>query len=141
MSEARIGKLPPRYSFILNPYVDFRASKCPNCSRVTHMRKFALFLTVKGFGPMALRKTCRYCSSCELIVAHKDEMDAELAICLSHLDKKVVGHDYFVSGTLDLKVWKASIDGPLTGIADTLQHVADFKQSMSLMRTGGWGPE
>ena len=31
MARARMGKLKPRYSFLLNPYTDVRLSKCPRC--------------------------------------------------------------------------------------------------------------
>lgn len=44
MSTTRIGKLPPRYSFFLNPYTDIRFSKGPLCEKPTAMRKFALVI-------------------------------------------------------------------------------------------------
>jgi hypothetical protein len=74
----RVGKLPPRYGFILNPHGGTRLSKCPRCERYTHPRKFAFFIHVEGWGPMALGKTCKYCSRCELIMMHQDELEAEL---------------------------------------------------------------
>jgi hypothetical protein len=55
-----------RYFFILNPYSDVRVSKCPKCNRATSTRKFALFIHVDGFGPLALGKTCRYCANIAL---------------------------------------------------------------------------
>src|SRR5258708_5050969 len=51
---------PPRYSFILNPYRDVRLSKCPLCQRLTHGRKFALFIHLAKAHPVVLGKTCRY---------------------------------------------------------------------------------
>jgi len=74
MARERIGKLAPRYTFLLNPYSDVRLSKCPRCGRPTHSRKFALFVHVEGFGPLVLGKTCRYCTHCELVIAHRDEL-------------------------------------------------------------------
>jgi hypothetical protein len=82
MAKAKIGKLPPRYSFILNPYADERLSKCPTCSKPTHLRKFALLIHIDEWGPMILGKTCRYCTPCELIIAHQDELEAQLAYSL-----------------------------------------------------------
>lgn len=79
MCTKRIGSQPPRYSFILNPYSDVRVSKCPRRRRPTYARKFALFIHVDGFGPLVLGKTCRNCARCELIVAHQDELEAQLA--------------------------------------------------------------
>ena len=72
-----IGKGRARYSFILNPYCDVRLSKCPRCDRPTHPRKFALLIHVDTWGPLVLGKTGPYCSRCELIVAHQDELEAE----------------------------------------------------------------
>src|ERR1700752_4976131 len=78
MARERVGKLAPRYSLLVNPYIDVRLSKCPRCDRLTHPRKFALFVQVEGFGPLVLGKTCRYCTSCELVIVHRDELEAEL---------------------------------------------------------------
>lgn len=50
VKEARIGKQPPRYSFMLNRYSDVRLSKCPRCRKPTHLRKFALFIHIDGWG-------------------------------------------------------------------------------------------
>jgi hypothetical protein len=85
MAKKSIGKLPPRYSFILNPYADVRLSKCPRCQKLTYLRKFALFIHIDAWGPMALGKTCRYCSRCELIMAHQDELEAQLAHSFSQI--------------------------------------------------------
>ncbi len=79
MARDRIGRLPRRYTFILNPYTDVRVSKCPQCGRPTHGRKFALFVHIDKFVPLAIGKTCRYCARCELLIAHQDELEAELA--------------------------------------------------------------
>lgn len=68
----KIGELPRRYSFILNQYSETRLSKCPKCEKLTHPRKFVMFIHIDGWGPMALGKTCRYCSRCEMIIVHQD---------------------------------------------------------------------
>ena len=75
MTKHTIGKLPPRYTFILNPYQDTRLSKCTICRKPTHMRKVALLIHIEEWGLLALGKTCRYCSHCELIIAHRDELE------------------------------------------------------------------
>ena len=90
MAKRTVGNLPPRYSFILNPYRDIRLSKCPKCDRPTHLRKFALLIHVDDWGPLVLGKTCRYCTPCELIVAHQDELEAQLAHSLSSIAPKAV---------------------------------------------------
>ena len=60
MTNIKIGKLPPHYTFILNPYPDERLSKCPKCHRPTHLRKFAVFIHIDEWEPMTHGKTCRY---------------------------------------------------------------------------------
>ena len=35
--------------------------------------KLPLVIHVKDWGPISLNKTCRYCSRCDLLIAHKDE--------------------------------------------------------------------
>jgi predicted Rdx family selenoprotein len=134
----RIGGQPPRYSFILNPYSDVRVSKCPQCNRPTYARKFALFIHVDGFGPIVLGKTCRYCSRCELIVPHQDELEAQLAHGPAGLKPGSGG--YLVIGTMNKKVWEKGLHGE-GEVAATLQQVADFKKVLTLhVDPGGWRP-
>jgi hypothetical protein len=61
MNASPIGKLPPRYTFILNPYTDARFTRCPNCGQRTKVRKLPLFIHVEPLNPIVLGKTCRYC--------------------------------------------------------------------------------
>jgi hypothetical protein len=142
MASSKIGKLPPRYSFLLNPYSDVRLSKCPSCEKLTHPRKFALFVHVDGWGPFALGKTCRYCSRCELIIAHQDELEAELAQSFNRLAPEVIGKNYLVLGTLNMKAWREGLGGRGQSLEDMLNHMADFKQVLELhVEPGGWVPE
>jgi hypothetical protein len=141
VAKRSIGKLRPRYSFILNPYRDARLSKCPKCERLTYLRKFALFIHVDKWGPIVLVKTCRYCARCELIVAHQDELEAELAHSLAKFAPEAVGSEYLVLGTMDKKVWKQGLHGADLQLADSLDHVAQFKRVLDLkIEGGGWGP-
>ena len=111
MRKDRIGKLPARYCFLLNPWNDIRLSKCPQCRRATHTRKFSLLILIQGWGSIVLGKTCRYCTPCELIIAHQDELEGELAINKAQLPENVLGRDYFVLGTMDKEVWKQGLRG------------------------------
>ncbi|MDB5313298.1 MAG: hypothetical protein JWO38_7500 [Gemmataceae bacterium] len=141
MAHTKIGQQPPRYSFLLNQYPDVRLSKCPRCNQPTHMRKFALFVHIEGWGPLALGKTCRYCAGCELIIAHQDELEAELAHGLSPLAPEVVGNEYVVLGTLDRRVWERGLGEQGQPLGDALEHLADFKKVLELeVDPGGWGP-
>jgi hypothetical protein len=138
MAKRTIGKLPPRYSFLLNPYSDIRLSKCPKCDRPTHPRKFALLIHVDKWGPMVLGKTCRYCTPCELIIAHQDELEAELSNSLSRIAPEVVGNEYMVLGMMDKKAWQGGLRGGGMPLEAGLDHVAEFKHVLDLKVEGGW---
>jgi hypothetical protein len=135
----RIGGQLPRYSFILNPYSDVRVSKCPQCNRPTSAGKFARFIHVDSFGPLVPGKTCRYCSKCELIVAHQDELEAQLANGPARVTPCAGG--YLVIGTMDTKAWQKGLHGGHDKVAATLHQVADFKKVLTLhVDPGGWRP-
>jgi hypothetical protein len=140
MSKRRLSTLPPRYSFILNPYSDERLSKCPCCHRPTHPRKFAFLVHVESFGPLAIGKTGRYCTPCELIVLHQDELESELAHHLNRLAPTAVGEEYFVVGTMDKKIWQKGLTEGGTDMSSSLDHTAVFKTVLKLEVKGGWGP-
>ena len=102
----RLGKLPPRYSFLLNPRADLRFTRCPQCDERTRLRKFALLVYVDGFGAMVLGKTCRFCVRCDLVVVHGDGLEHELAVALEDRAPAAIGNEYGVLGTVDRKVWR-----------------------------------
>lgn len=135
----RIGKQPPRYAFLLNAHDGERLSRCPTCRRPTHRRKFVLFIHAEGWGPVALGKTCRYCTPCEMIIAHKHELDAEMARTLAQIAPEAVGQEYFVLGTVDRKVWQQGLQGAMPSLKESLDHVAGFKTYLGLeVERGGW---
>ncbi len=140
MAKNRIGNLPQRYSFILNPYSDVRLSKCPQCRRPTHARKLALFIHIDEFGPLALGKTCRYCARCELIIVHQDELEAELARSFTRIAPEVVGNEYLVLGTVDKKSWQRGLQEDGATLSSTLPYIAEFKKVLDLKIEGGWMP-
>jgi len=141
MAHARMGKQKPRYSFLLNPYADVRLSKCPRCNRLTHLRKFPLFIHVDGWGPLILGKNCRYCTPCELIMAHQDELEAELARSPAHFVPGTPEHGYLVLGTVERKVWRKGLTGSGNPLDEVLEHTADFKKHFDLhYEPGGWYP-
>lgn len=141
VAKKRLGKLPPRYSFMLNPYETERLSKCPKCNQMTKQRKFALFIHLKDFGAVLLGKTCRFCPFCELIMAHQHELEHELAKNFAVLKPDVLGNDYFVLGTVDMSVWRQGMKGNDNGFDTVLEHTADFKKYYDLIvEPGGWYP-
>jgi len=137
----RVGHLPPRYAFALNRYRHVRFSTCPKCKRTMNKRKFPLFIHVDGWGPLSLRKTCRYCPRCEFIIAHQDELEGELAYFFERHCPDLVGNDYLVLGTVRLKAWKEGAHGKGTTLGQLLDDVADFQKVLTLeVDGGGWFP-
>jgi hypothetical protein len=131
----QFGKQKPRYKFILNPYVDVRCTRCPRCEGLTRLRKFVLAILVKPRGALALNKTCRFCSGCEILIAHQDELEAQLAIAFPEQRPEAEHGDFLVVGTIDRADWKKGFT-----IAELPEKVHEFKQHLELHVTGGWQP-
>ena len=141
MARGRIGERSPHFSYMLNPHSDVRLSKCPKCEKLTHLRKFALLIHIEAWGPLALGKTCRYCSRCELIMVHQDELEAELAQSFRQIAPGVIGKAYMVLGTMEKKTWQEGLRGRGQPLAEMLKHVAEFKKEYVLeYEPGGWYP-
>jgi len=141
MAPGKIGERSPRYSYMLNPYSDVRLSKCPKCGKLTYARKFALLIHIEAWGPLALGKTCRYCSRCELIMVHQDELEAELAQSFTRIAPEVIGNAYLVLGTVEKKVWQEALNGRGQPLEHIREHVAQFKKVYALeYEPGGWYP-
>ena len=127
MPSTRFGKLKPRYRFALNPFPDVRWSRCPNCEKLMHARKFPLLLHLGGSTLLTLGFTCRYCTPCEFIIAHQHELETEIAIFRAkHPDVHV--DDLYVVGTVDRKTWEKSCGkgGALT-LDELREHTSDIK--------------
>ncbi len=103
------------------------------------MRKFALLIYIDEWGFLALGKTCRYCSLCELIVAHQDELEDELVHTFERVAPDVIGNQYMVMGTVDKKWWKKQLSAVRDQSSDGLEHLAEFKKVLGL-DPGGWRP-
>jgi hypothetical protein len=107
VARPHFGKLKPRYRFALNPFPEARWSRCPNCEKLMHARKFRRLLHLGGTTLLTLGLTCRYCTPCEFIIAHQHELDDQIAIFRAqhpdvHVDR------FFVVGTVDRKTWEKS---------------------------------
>ena len=126
-----IGKLNPRYTFALNPYLDARFTRCPKCGKPTYYRKFALLIHLKDYGPIVLGKTCPYCTKCEFIIAHKDKLEEELKRMTPTLIKEINSESYSVMGTVNIKTWKRGLLTPLP-LEKILEDAADFKSYVKL---------
>lgn len=104
----RMGALRPRYSFVLNPYPRERFTRCPRCEAKTRVRKIPLVIHFEPVGLVMLRKTCRLCVVCEILVAHQAEIERLIdALGQTQAEKR----EYLVLGTLDMKTWRRGLSG------------------------------
>ncbi len=109
----QFGGLPPRYSFVFNPYPDMRISSCPYCAKKTGQRKIPLLIHIKPLHLIALNYTCRYCAECDLLIAHRHEVEHLLTALFRKYDPAAVGNDYLVTGTVEKKAWREGLQQDL----------------------------
>ena len=125
LTRVRLGSLPARYSFVLNPDVRERFTKCPKCDAPTRARKLPLVIHVNhDDGPrlVLLNKSCRLCLLCETLIVHQPEL--EHVVAAAGLG---AGSEYDVLGTLDRRTWRRGFVGEAQ-LADIREHMADFKK-------------
>jgi hypothetical protein len=131
----RLGKRLPRYRFLLNPFRDRRFAVCPDCEGRTLLRKVPLVIHVDPINPVAINKSCRYCPACDLLIAHQDEVEQQLAVLFSKRAPERIGKDYLVIGTLDREVWKRGVAEPLA-IQEMVEQLHDFVEVLELRQAG-----
>lgn len=132
--KARFGDLPPRYSFMLNPYPEYRLSRCPVCEEKSGQRKTPLLIHVDPNHLIALNYTCRYCRNCDLLIAHKFDVEHILTELFRQHDPEIIGSDYLIIGTVEKSVWREGLEQP-KAIADMLPHARDFAKYEELRFT------
>jgi len=136
-----LDNMPRRHHFFLNPYQEARFTRCPKCDGKTRLRKFPLVIHVDPRNPVALHKNCRYCPGCDLIIAHQDEVEAQLTLLFTERNPELVGNEYLVMGTLDRAVWRRSLERPMT-IPELLGRLHVFKEVYRFEPARyGWVPE
>jgi hypothetical protein len=132
----RLGAMPPRYGFILNPHAHAGFTKCARCDARTNIRKIPLVIHVEGFGLVLLGKTCRLCLRCETLVAHKAELDKLLPAVVNVPEPK-----YVVLGTIDRQVYRRGLSGRAS-LNDLKNHMSDFKSYWRVdVTAAGWSPK
>ncbi len=138
----QFGELPPRYSFILNPYPDMRIGRCPFCERKTGQRKIPLLIHVNPEHFIALNYTCRYCHACDLLIGHKHEIEHLLTGLFRQYDPQAVGNEYLIIGTVEKTPWREGLQHS-KAIGEMLPHASDFAKYHSDMRVtcAGWYPK
>ena len=80
----RMGALPSRSSFFLNPYPRERFTRCSRCNTKTRLREIPLVVHVDSRGLLLLRKTCRLCTVCEMLIAHEAEVARVIERIVAH---------------------------------------------------------
>lgn len=139
--DRRFGKLSPLYEFVLNPYSDVRFSTCPGCGGKTRQRKLPLLIHIQPNQLLALNKTCRYCPTCDLLIARQDEIEGVVAAFLGERAAEVTEDDYFVLGTVQRKAWREGMRQPRS-IEEMREATHDFKEYREAQVSPGcWFPE
>jgi hypothetical protein len=136
------GDLPPMYKFIMNPYPDYRISRCYECENKTGQRKLPLLIHIDPGHLIALNYTNRYCKTCDLLIAHKHEIEHYLTEVFRQYDPEVIGNDYFIIGTVEKKSWREGMKRPQMP-KEIIPHTHDFMEYWSELRLTrpGWYPE
>jgi len=132
-----MGALPPRYSLVLNPHADYRATSCPGCKAKTKVRKIPLVIHVDGLGLLILRKTCRLCLNCETVIVHQAELES---VIKASTGQDAATPDYLALGTVGPRVWRQGLSGNVS-VDELVRNMADFKAHLQIRYTpGGWYP-
>lgn len=141
IKKPQFGKQTPKYNFVLNPYPGERLSRCPFCEHKTGQRKIPLLIHVDPLHLIALNYTCRYCADCDLLIAHKHEIEHLLTSMFSQYAPQVVGNDYLIIGTVERKAWREGLKQP-KAVGEMLPHASDFVAYYRELRMTqpGWYP-
>ncbi len=138
VKQRHLGGLPPKYSFMVNPYPEERVSRCPLCDRKTGQRKIPILIHVNPKHLIALNYTCRYCRDCDLLIAHKHQIEHYLTALFSQMAPESIGNDYLAIGTVEKSVWKEGLKQQQS-IDKLLPHASDFAtyyDDLQLTRAG-----
>ncbi|RKY10624.1 MAG: hypothetical protein DRP56_00495 [Planctomycetota bacterium] len=127
-----------KHYFFLNPYDDCAFTKCPKCDGKTKIRKFPLVMHIDPNQIILLNKNCRYCTTCDLVVARQSEIESLMIDCLEEMNPEVIGNDYLTLGVVDRKDWKEGCNRELDS-AETLDRAYFFKDMLTFeLIPAGW---
>jgi hypothetical protein len=116
-----------------------RFTRCPQCEGKTSQKKVPLMIHVDPYNPVNLNYTCRYCPKCDILIAHRDEIEGHLHRLFSERAPEVIGNDYMVMGTTERAYWKEGFIKPHVP-SETLANLHGFKEYLHFERIGGWLP-
>jgi tetratricopeptide (TPR) repeat protein len=132
-TRGHVGKQPPRYDFFLNAYQDIRFTTCPLCKIKTLARKFALVIHVSPNYTVVVEKMCRFCSACDLLIVHQDQLEQQLATQFRTINPGAIGNDYQVAGTVDKAEWEQGKQDSLS-VERLREYQHDFKEVITFRR-------
>jgi hypothetical protein len=119
------------YSFVLNPYRDARFTSCPICEAKMRSRKLPFVVHIDPQHLIVLNMTARYCPDDDLVILHKDKLEALLAAMFAQHTPEVIGNEYLVLGTIERTAFRQGASNPLT-IEEMLGAMHDFKEHLKL---------
>ncbi len=101
-----------------------------------HQRKVLLVIHIEPHGLLSLNKTCRYYPHCDLLIAHRNDVERILSTAFS---TKIDHDDYLIVGTPEKAVWRRGMQQPLT-LQETIDTLRDFQEVVTFKVIGGWVP-
>jgi hypothetical protein len=133
-----MGALTPRYSFALNAHPEVRFD-VPWMPGEDSLRKLPLAIHTEGLGLFILRKSCRMCVACDMLIVHQDELEPLIRARLRNAEGS--NRPSITScRTVDSQVWRRGLrDG--VSFDELLRNMADFSRHMKIEQIGrGWEP-
>ncbi len=123
----RLGKLPPKHTFFLNPYQDDRFTRCPECDRPMKNRKNPLLIGVGTSVVMIFNIKGNFCPGCDLLIVHRDILDSYLITALFQRNPELSGALLMIFGTVERNTWRAS-QKRAVGWDEIIANLRDFKE-------------
>jgi len=127
-----------RHYFFLNPYEDAAFTKCPKCENKTKIRKFPLVIHIDPQQLLLLNKKCRYCVTCDLIIAKKAELESLMVACFEESMPEIMGNNYLVMGVAERRDWLEGKKGKMPQ-GETIECMLVFKDVLNFEPVrAGW---
>ena len=101
-------------------------------------RKIPILIHVNPHHLIALNYTCRFCRDCDLLIAHKHEIEHYLTVLFSQQAPDTISNEYLAVGTVEKSAWKEGLKQQQS-IDKLLPHTSDFAtyyQELQLTRAG-----
>jgi hypothetical protein len=74
-----------------------------------------------------------------VLIVHQDELEQQLAYHFTRRAPQIVGNNYLVLGTVDVKDWREGLAEP-TDLKTMLDRHHPFKGELEVKSRGGWQP-